>query len=80
MVILRGIWDEQSDALGLTVKTWNNEKSLVSVEPVARNLEAGIWVVYVGGELLKHESVVVVEGGESAVGGEDVDVVTQRVS
>ena len=77
--VLRGIWDSENDALVLTMRTWDN--SQVTVEPVARNLEAGIWAVYVGGALLKHDSI---EGRGSlsstvTVGGEDVDVVFQRV-
>lgn len=85
--VLRGIWDEDHDALVLTVRTWDEKKSPVTVEPVARNLEAGVWAVYVDGTLLKHESAVIEEGGKErgslsarvTVGREDVDVVFQRI-
>ena len=50
----------------------------MTVEPVARNLDAGLWAVYLDGTLVKQESVGKKGGSVSAtvtVGGEDVDVV-----
>ena len=77
---LRGIWDEENDALVLTMRTW--DRSRVTAEPVARNLDVGIWAVYVDGTLVKQESIKEKGGSVSAtvmVGGEDVDVVFQRI-
>ena len=77
---IRAIWDEGPAALVLTMRTW--DRSQVTAEPVARNLDAGFWAVYVDGRLVKRESVG--EKGESVaatvtVGGDDVDVVFQRI-
>ena len=77
---LRGTWDADNDALVLTLRTWHGNQ--VTVEPVARNLEAGVWAVYVNGALLKHDSVQE-RGSLSAtamVGGDDVDIVFQRIT
>ena len=77
---LRGIWDEVQNAVVLTVRTW--DRSRVTVEPVARNLDVGTWSVYVDGTLMKRESVGEKGGSVSAtvaVGGEHVDVVFQRI-
>ncbi|KAI9695668.1 MAG: hypothetical protein M1836_006120 [Candelina mexicana] len=76
---LRAIWDGDHDALILTMRTWDNSR--VTVEPIARNLEAGVWAVYVDGMLLKHASVEV-RGNLSTtvtVGGNDVDVIFQHI-
>ena len=64
----------------LTVRTW--DRSRVTAEPVAKSLDAGIWALYVDGTLVKRESVGEKGGSVSAtvtVGGEDVDVVFQRI-
>ncbi|KAJ4152162.1 hypothetical protein NW765_017671 [Fusarium oxysporum] len=52
---LRSIWHCESRALVVTLATWDN--SLVQVQPVARNLAAGRWVVYVKGELVESKEV-----------------------
>ncbi|KIL87247.1 hypothetical protein FAVG1_09805 [Fusarium avenaceum] len=75
---LRGLWDGDENALIVTMKSWNSEE--VTVEPIARNLERGTWVIYVNGEPVKCHTV-----GESdslsvavTVGAEEVHVVFQR--
>ncbi|POR32378.1 Uncharacterized protein TPAR_07413 [Tolypocladium paradoxum] len=76
---LRGIWDGEERVLVLTLRTWHGGP--VTVEPVARNLDAGAWAVHVNGALVKQDSVED-RGSLSAtvtVGGEDVDVIFQHV-
>ena len=77
---LRGTWDEENDALVLTMRSWNHSR--VAAEPVARNLEAGIWAVYIDGTLVKEDSVGEKGGSVSAtvtVWGEDMDIAFQRI-
>ncbi|KEY74063.1 hypothetical protein S7711_02653 [Stachybotrys chartarum IBT 7711] len=72
---LRGVWDAEARALVLTLKSWNGKD--VEVTPVARNLDAGAWAVYVGGNLVRSKSVERSGSFEVdvTVGGEEVDIV-----
>lgn len=76
---LRGVWDSEESALVLTVKTWDGR--CVDAAPVASNLPAGNWAVFVN-EKLVHKAIVN-EGGDLSVivevSGEEVDVVFKRV-
>lgn len=77
---LRGVWDSEESALVLTMKTWDGRN--VTATPVATNLPAGEWAVFVDGELVQLGTL---EGGcdlraEVRVGGEEVDVVFRRVA
>ncbi|KAL7924357.1 hypothetical protein ACQKWADRAFT_319456 [Trichoderma austrokoningii] len=77
---LRGVWDREESALVLTMKTWDGRT--VTETPVATNLPAGEWAVFVDGELVQFGTL---EGGcdlraEVRVGGEEVDVVFKRIS
>lgn len=76
---LRGVWDGEESALVLTMKTWDGRR--VDAAPVASNLPAGTWAVFVNEELVQQD--VVKEGGELSVkvevDGEEVNVVFQRV-
>ena len=86
--VLRGVWDENEQALILTVRGWDFEgrecPEKVSVEPAARQLAAGVWAVYVQGKLVE-ERKLKGEGKEGfgvkfEVGrGGEVDVVFLRV-
>jgi hypothetical protein len=46
---LRGIWDEESKAIIITLMTWSNEAAQVQFS--AKNLEAGTWTLYQQGRL-----------------------------
>ncbi|KAL6693922.1 hypothetical protein J3F84DRAFT_378079 [Trichoderma pleuroticola] len=76
---LRGVWDGEESALVLTMKTWDGRR--VGAAPVASNLPAGTWAVYVNEEEVQQDAVK--EGGdlsvEVEVGGEEVNVVFKRV-
>ncbi|KAJ1709552.1 hypothetical protein AFGD_001150 [Aspergillus flavus] len=76
---LRGQWNSEENALILTIKTWDG--SVVEVEPTARNLEKGIWAVYIAGEL--QMCVEVTESNSLTfrvtAGEVEVDVVVIRV-
>lgn len=77
---LRGVWDGDESALVLTMKTWDGR--IVTATPVATNLPAGEWAVFVNGELVQLGTL---ERGcdlraEVRVGGEEVDVVFKRVA
>ncbi|KAF5652537.1 Linalool dehydratase-isomerase [Fusarium sp. NRRL 25303] len=75
---LRGLWDGDEKALIVTMKSWNGDE--VTVEPIARNLEQGTWVVYVNDEPVKCDAVGQL-GSLSVtvtVGAEEVDVVFRR--
>ena len=41
---LRGVWDEESKAIIITLKTWRDETTQVSF--YVKNLEAGTWAAY----------------------------------
>ncbi|CVK85022.1 uncharacterized protein FMAN_01944 [Fusarium mangiferae] len=75
---LRGLWDSGEKALIATMKSWNGDE--VTVEPIARNLEQGTWVVYVNDEPVKCDAVG--QPGSLSVtvtvGAEEVDVVFRR--
>jgi hypothetical protein len=82
--VLRGVWDEDAQALVLTIKGWDFEGHLcpekVVVEPVARQLPAGTWAVYVNDKLV--ESKVLKGATAETIGtkfevrrGEEVDIV-----
>lgn len=83
--VLRGLWDEEANALVLTLKGWDFVGSTacpasVDVEPVARGLTQGKWAVYVDGELaeVKHLDGKDGEGfgwNVSVKKGQEVDVV-----
>ncbi|KAK3117725.1 hypothetical protein LTR53_000654 [Teratosphaeriaceae sp. CCFEE 6253] len=72
---LRGEYDRSKGAVVLTMKSWDGKER--AVRPVVRNLEAGSWDVWVGGDLVRREEVG--KGGavevEIKAGGEEVDVV-----
>ncbi|KFA60019.1 hypothetical protein S40285_10667 [Stachybotrys chlorohalonatus IBT 40285] len=72
---LRGVGDAEAAALVLTLKSWNGRD--VEVAPVARNLDAGAWAVYVGGNLVRSKSMERSGSFEVdvTVGGEGVDIV-----
>lgn len=76
---LRGVWDSEESALVLTMKTWDGRR--VDAAPVASNLPAGTWAVFVNEKLVQQD--VVKEGGdlsvEVEVGGEELNVVFKRV-
>lgn len=77
---IRGGWDEGKQMLFLTVRTWDGR--MVVVKPMARNLVAGTWEVYIAGNLQRVEDVA--EKGnlnvEFRVGGESVDVIFVKVA
>ncbi|TVY78925.1 Linalool dehydratase/isomerase [Fusarium oxysporum f. sp. cubense] len=75
---LRGLWDRDEKALIVTMKSWNGDEA--TVEPIARNLERGTWVVYVNGKLVKCDTVGQSDSLSVAVtvGAEEVHVVFQR--
>ncbi len=86
--VLRGLWDEENEALILTVKGWDFEGKLcrekISVEPAARQLSAGRWAVYVNGKLLEIAEMKGSTGETFSVKldvkrGEEVDVVYAKV-
>lgn len=76
---LRGMWDNEAMVLILTVRTWENRR--VQIQPTAQNLDAGLWAVYVDGELLKYDNVEA--GGlmvaDVEVGTDEVDIVFKKV-
>lgn len=80
---LRGEWDEEREALIVTVKAW--EQYLAKPKQVGmavRGLAAGQWAVYVNGELQKTHEVKVdgaVEVGFAVNASEEVDVVVWKV-
>ncbi|KAM5350938.1 hypothetical protein ACJ41O_003661 [Fusarium nematophilum] len=77
---LRGIWDEEESAMILTIRTWEDRRT--KIQPTAKNLEAGLWAVYVDGELAKYGSVE--SRGRMAVevevGMEEMDIVFKRIN
>ncbi|SCV33637.1 uncharacterized protein FFB14_04616 [Fusarium fujikuroi] len=75
---LRGLWDRDEKALIVTMKSWNGDE--VTVEPNARNLEQGTWVVYVNGEPVKCDTVGQFDSLSVTVtvSAEEVDVVFRR--
>lgn len=77
---LRGVWDSDESALVLTMKTWDGHT--VTATPVATNLPAGEWAVFVNEELVQHETLErsCDLKAEVRVGGEEVDVVFKRVA
>ncbi|KAJ9615247.1 hypothetical protein H2200_001321 [Cladophialophora chaetospira] len=82
--VLRGFWDEENQALILTIKGWDFDGKLcpeaVSVEPAARNLQAGTWAAYVDGKLFASAEIKglpeeVLRIKVEVKRGEEVDVV-----
>ncbi|KAL6702394.1 hypothetical protein ACN47E_002199 [Coniothyrium glycines] len=77
---IRAIWDAEEQALVLTVRTW--DITTITAEPVATNLDFGLWAVYLDGALTKQETVE--ERGSIKVmiqvGRNDVDVVFKHIS
>ena len=64
--VLRGIWDEDAQALVFSVKGWDFVGRFcpenVSVEPVARQLLAGSCAVYVNGKLIESKELKCTDG------------------
>lgn len=64
--VLRGQWDGNVNALILTVKGWDYQgkgcDESVTINPVARNLHAGTWGLYIDGALTAAKDV---QAGES---------------
>jgi hypothetical protein len=86
--VLRGIWDENAQALVLTVKGWDFEGRLcpdrVAIEPTAKGLATGPWAAYVNGKLVDRLETKGVAGEAFSVKldvkrGEEVDVVFMKV-
>ncbi|KAK3627285.1 hypothetical protein LTR56_019291 [Elasticomyces elasticus] len=75
---LRGEWDEEAKAAVVTMRSWDRE--VRGVRFVVKNLEAGEWVVWVDGKLVRSD--IVGKGGkielDVEVGGEEVDVVVVK--
>lgn len=46
---LRGVWDEEQNALITTFRSWDDKPHVI--EPKANNLGGGDWAIYVNGEL-----------------------------
>ncbi|TID05029.1 Linalool dehydratase/isomerase [Colletotrichum higginsianum] len=76
---LRACWDDEEKLLVLTLRAWDNGS--VKVQPVARNLSAGSWGVYVQGKLIQQD--VVEDGGslsvDVGVSNEDLDIVFLKI-
>ncbi|KAJ0162144.1 hypothetical protein CTA2_5049 [Colletotrichum tanaceti] len=76
---LRACWDDEEKLLVLTLRTWDDGS--VKVQPVARNLSAGFWGVYVQGELVRRDAVE--DGGSLSVDvevtGNDLDIVFLKI-
>ena len=76
---LRGRWDEQQQAMILTLRTWNGER--IALRPVVKKLPSGTYRVYINGDL-KRSAVVTSAFEEVAVelevGDEEVDLVLLR--
>ncbi len=76
---LRGIWDEEEQAMIVTLKRWCGEARDLVLR--VNNLPSGRWAIYLGGEL--SGSQVLAAGGNieivEAVGKEEVDVIVARV-
>ena len=75
---LSGRWDGERQAMLVAFRTWNGKEK--NVTAIVRNLPAGIYGVYIGGEqrsaveTIDSKPVVV----ELMVGGEDVELVLLR--
>lgn len=78
---LRGAWDDASQSMVATFRSWNGSK--VSIKPAIKALPAGQYGVYVNGEL-KDVAEVHKPVGEIAadldVGQDDLDLVVMRAS
>ncbi|GJC89183.1 linalool dehydratase/isomerase [Colletotrichum liriopes] len=75
---LRGDWDHVNKLLVLTVRTWNQDTKLI--KPVIKNLEPGLWNVFIGEELKVSR---VLSAGENValevqVGDSDLDIVAVK--
>ncbi|KAF8478306.1 hypothetical protein JB92DRAFT_3047485 [Gautieria morchelliformis] len=78
---LRGGWDDGVGGMVLTMKTWHGGD--VSVKPVVKGLEEGLYGIYFDGNL--SETKAVEKPGdevllEVVVGAKDVDVVLKRAN
>jgi hypothetical protein len=69
------VWDVGEGVLVVTGRSWDG--SVVTVDVVVRNLSAGEWAVFVGGECVESRNVEGKGSFEVAVefGGNEVDVV-----
>lgn len=84
VAVVRGAWDEKINALIVTVRGWDFLKApgKVALRPVARNLPAGSYAVYVKGKLTHEEDVQAkgsVQVSVDVAKGEEVDIVVLQV-
>ncbi|KIX01271.1 uncharacterized protein Z518_08996 [Rhinocladiella mackenziei CBS 650.93] len=82
--VLRGVWDEEANALILSVRGWDFEgracPESVVIKPVGRGPSKGIWAAYVRGKLAEAKKLNGKHGEGFEVSatiarGEEVDVV-----
>ena len=76
--LLRGQWDAERKVMVVTMKSW--DASIKTINPIFKNLSAGIWEVIVDGQAVKKEKVQ--KGGEMStiveVDGTEVDVLAVK--
>jgi hypothetical protein len=65
--VLRAKWDDDAQALILTVRGWDFKGQLcperVNVQPVAKGLNKGTWAVYINGSLAETKDLVTADEG-----------------
>lgn len=75
---LRGVWDEEKEAMILTMRRWQGEKQSQTVR--INNLGKGDWNVFVGGSFIRQEEMQA--GGRISltidIGQDEVDVVVEK--